>query len=710
MATLERNNTDVGQASKACVVCNAYQPRDGKFLSCFHVICSGCLAESISCDGSVSCLLCKSDTLGSVTLPGVELGRQLIDSSPILNGGDSGKQEFMDVAKGSNTKSSDSVFCDPCRDINIERNASYLCDDCGDLPLCDMHAEKHPKKRVSSGHNLRPRERHDGQHSSSKPAPSAKSKNCLYHAHITVITYCRTCNRCICAECIAAGSHDGHGMENLADAADKQRTRVAEVFKASGFGCHVCVPDTKGRNSDADNSTVVTVVDANTATTSRPNDDLDRLMSAEHLLKLVGQHIAMVTDDACTASKTVTERFHKIEEMMKRQRDKLLNDIDHLLWTQLDLLEAKKKRLESLLHRQNASDNVVTHLISPTICPEVLLNMAERVVENILNVSKDLEVEQNIVHPSLVFVDPGIVDDIEEIVQEVAHIREGVRPDISKSVLEVKRGVLKVGRGRVVVKLFDYTGQRIPIDQAIPDISSTVILPSGASKKVAVDSEESDSSALVIPISSPTTGKLILEISHRGLVSRSIITVSAPGMSFDPQKCQECITLSDNKKVATMGGGTRTREIPSVIATDGFDSGHHEWSVRVIKGNIEGKHVALGLVRTRSGGNFNTDHHLLAEKPTLYGNWGITGDAQHMRNIWDNYRPYYFKCGSDMEVVRDGDILEFTLDCHSQTLRCVNQRTKQANAIYYINFTQPLHPAVQFTVEGQSVEFLPENQ
>ena len=62
----------------------------------------------------------------------------------------------------------------------------------------------------------------------------------------------------------------------------------------------------------------------------------------------------MVTEKASTASKTATERFDKIEKMVKQQRERILNDIDHRLWMQLDPLEAKKSRLEYLLQRQAA--------------------------------------------------------------------------------------------------------------------------------------------------------------------------------------------------------------------------------------------------------------------------------------------------------------------------------------------------------------------
>ena len=418
MASLERNNADAALASKACIVCNAYQPRNGKFLSCFHVICAGCLAESMSRDGSVSCLLCKSDTSAKVT--GVDLGRQLISSAPILNGGDP-DNKIGDTSAESMTPITVSGFCDPCLDMDVERNASHQCDDCADLPLCEMHAAKHPKKRASSGHRVRA---HDGRTSSSQDRPSTVSKHCMYHAHCVVVTYCQTCRQCVCAECIAAGSHDGHPVESLASAGDKQRARVVEVFYASGLGDQVSTPATNDRNSAAAISTVATAI---TSTRTTHTSACDKVRSAEDLLEVVQQDIAMMTEEASTASKIAAERFDKIEEMLKCQREQVLQDIDQRLWTQLDPLETKKTRLESLIHRRNTVVDVVTRLTSPTICPEVLLNAAERVVENTLAVSKDLKDEQEVSPPASIFVISEPLDGIHKHLQEAVQVHNGDR-------------------------------------------------------------------------------------------------------------------------------------------------------------------------------------------------------------------------------------------------------------------------------------------
>ena len=680
MASLETSDNAAGQANTACIVCDVYQPRDGKFLSCFHVICAGCLAECISRADLVSCSICKSNT--SMKVAGVGLGQQLIDCSPILtvvdtSGGD------VDTASERHTELSDSPFCDPCLDMDVERIASHQCDDCADLPLCEMHAAKHPKKRASAGHCVRAR---GGQNSPPKPVPTAVSKRCIYHTHCVIFTYCQTCRRCICAECIAAGSHDGHTVENLASASDKQRKRMAEALTATDLGQIASVPSLH----EVDNITPHAEYDGNPK-------------AAGELLNVVEQIIADVTDEGATASKMAIKIFDEIEEMLKRQRRLVLNDIDQQVWTQLQALEDKKKRLESLLHRQTTAVDVVTRLTSPTICHDVLLEAAESAVANIFVLSEYLEKERTLSPTPFLFVAEATLDDIRESLQNVTRICSVSRTDITKSVFEGQPPEMPAGcESRVVAKLFDSSGGRIPPNQQIPAISSTIILPSGTRQAVDVVSSESDSSKLVIPVSAPSRGKLTVELSYNGLSCSLTLSVS-PGMIFDPEKCDESIVLSENNRLAALGEGAGNFPNATVIAREGFSAGHHEWSFKIIKGIVDHYGVCVGVTSTPTDGNYSSNEDFYGEKATGFGYWNAYGEAYK----WQVQDPFYGRVQSaDMEPVADGDIMAFTLDWDTQVLRCINQRTKQAKEIADIKCIRPLHPAVKFDSPGQRVEFL----
>ena len=719
---------------KACIICKTDQPRNGKFLSCLHVVCAGCLGECTSRDGSVSCLLCKSNT--SAKVAGVELGKQLADSSDWLCGDEAGKGDTASAAGDGNGASTEVAFCDPCNDMDVEKEANHECIDCECLPMCESHAEKHLKKRAYSGHRVNVRERRT---SSSQRTSWSASKRCMYHSKCNAITFCQTCSQCICAECIDAGSHEGHQVESLASAAAKQRRRVAEVFQAAGLATAAnitaVVPLATATAMTITGTTLATVTNSTASATAgisstiatnsatltaetspmTPASSLDtapvnnvanvvnkETIPTDELLAAIDRSIAMVTEEAGTASKTATEKFDEIEKIVKQQRERILNDIDHRLWAQLDPLEDKKNRLESLLQRQAAVVKVATRLSSPSVCPEGVLQVADTVIENALSIAQDLQAEQATECPPLLFIEPAALDGIQSHLEEVVQVRDGVRMDISKSSVELPDPQLQVGReGRVVVKLADVCGREILKNQPIPDITSAVILPSGTRQAVQVSSPDSNSSKLVIPISTATPGTITLELSSHGMSFQSRIPVS-PGIFFDPRKCHQGIVLSNNNRIATRGPDEAC--IYTVLTSNGYVAGCHEWSVRVIEGIINGKGVAVCVTTVPSDGNYNSTLLFFGGKATGGRGWNAHGLAIKYQPT----SPFYTRDESaGMQKVCNGDVLVFTLDCDARTLQCLNQRTQQAAKFTEIDCSQPLYPAVVLHNEGLSVEILP---
>ena len=664
MASWERRDT-ADLARKACIVCKAFQPRDGKFLSCMHIICAGCLNECKNRDGSISCSICKSST--SAKIAGVDLSTQLASSALFWNEDNADKSD-QSPAAGGTIQSDNTAFCDSCIDNDVQEEASHLCEDCN-LPFCNSHVEKHLKKRAYSGHRVRAR------WGSNASAPSQRvqfeSKHCMFHGQCNVVTFCQTCCLCICGECIAVGSHEGHQVGSLASVAEEQRSVVIEVLKETGLGGNVPSAAAATNIEDAQGTTI----------------------AAEELLEAVQNDITMVIEEARAASQTTTERFDEIEKIVKRERERALTEIDQRLWKQLDPLEGKKQRLDCLLNRQATVMEVATGITSPGSSDVGVLQVASTVVENLLEVSTGLREERDVDLPSYLFVKPANLDGIKDLLKRTVQIHDRVRIDISKSTVEVPVQGLLVGRaGRVVVKLAGSTGRSMPSDQPVPEVKAEIVSPSGVRRPVNVSSLDSDSSRLVIPICAAEPGDLTLELAIHGTSCRFKIKVMVE-VSFNPSASSSKVMFSDDNHVATLCG---TVDDGCAVATHEFTAGRHEWSMKVSSGDFmnTGDGFFIGVEGSPMAWDENNDSVL----PNILG-WRLDGIAILMKEtVPEEVKP------AKMQPIQNGDVLQFTLDYDAREFQCVNKRTQEAKKFTDIDYTRPQYPYVCMRVPSQCVE------
>ena len=667
MASSERRDT-ADLARKACIVCKAFQPRDGKFLSCMHIICAGCLNECKNRDGSISCSICKSST--SAKIAGVDLSTQLASSALFWNEDNADKSDQSPVAGGT-IQSDNTAFCDSCIDNDVQEEASHLCEDC-DLPFCNSHVEKHLKKRAYSGHRVRAL-----RWGSSASAPSQRaqfeSKHCMFHGQCNVVTFCQTCCLCICVECIAVGSHEGHQVGSLASAAEEQRSVVTEVLKETGLGGNVPSAAAATNIEDAQGTTI----------------------AAEELLEAVQNDITMVTEEARAASQTTTEIFDEIEKIVKRERERALTEIDQHLWKQLDPLEGKKQRLDCLLNRQATVMEVATGITSPRSSDVGVLQVASTVVENLLEVSTDLREERDVNLPSFLFVKPANLNGIKDLLKRTAQIHDGVRIDISKSTVEVPvQGLLVGHEGRVVVKLADSTGRFMPSDQPVPEVKAEIILPSGVRRPANASSLDSDSSRLVIPICAYEPGDLTLELAIHGTSCRFKIKVMGE-VSFNPSESSSEVVLSNDNHVATLRD-TVDDKIGCAVATHEFTAGRHEWSMKVINGDFMNtdERFFIGVGESPMAWDENDESVL----PKILC-WRLDGIAVLIKETGqEQVKP------AKMQPIQNGDVLQFTLDYDAREFQCVNKRTLEAKKFTDIDCTHPQYPSVCMGAPGQCVE------
>ena len=73
----------VWQRALSCVVCNVFQPANGKILACLHVICATCAADEVTREkNSIKCCLCSHVTVHSASA--VPIAEELVPCVPKL--------------------------------------------------------------------------------------------------------------------------------------------------------------------------------------------------------------------------------------------------------------------------------------------------------------------------------------------------------------------------------------------------------------------------------------------------------------------------------------------------------------------------------------------------------------------------------------------------------------------------------------------------
>ena len=631
------------QSRKACVACGKYQPPTGKFLACLHIVCHGCLADSTTRDGSFTCLICPVITRPQMA--GVELCRQLVDSAPFLSGPESQAADELSVSG-----SSEATVCEPCNDIDIEEIASHQCDDCDGLPLCRLHADKHTKRKHSLDHRVLKRPDFG---SSLSARPATASKVCMHHTKYNVVTYCQSCKQCVCERCIASGGHEGHIMESLAAAAAKLRAKVQQ-FVESGPLTSLSSTSASGRR------------------------DADSFTDTEALLSSIDADISIVREEAEAVSKLATERFDEMEKMLKDERNRTMNEIDHRLWKQLDPLEEQKQHLESLRERQATVQDLSSSVLALRTPNESLLRISGVVIEYLQTLSKDLREFESPAPPRF-FAKLEPLATVQENFKRAVQLCDSTYFDLSNSRLAPKQQ-LYVGTGsQVAVFMYDLCGRRLRYDprKKIPAVLCSITSPSGAKTGVIAVSRLQRYVSLDIAITPKEPGVHMIDLVNSVTEVRLPMTAVC-GVCFDASKCHDSVMLSNDHTVATVA----QEGWCNVLATTGYTNGRHTWNLRLKQtGGV------TGVTSCPRDGNYNNENAFFGEQATAGAVWWSDGKAflDGGRCEAGEFKRGWFAAG---------DVLAFTLDCDRRSLQCLNRRTNESRTIPNVNCTQSLYPCV----------------
>ena len=341
----------------SCILCDKYQPGDGKLLHCSHIMCVGCLKDSITRDGSVRCLLCP-DAPTKSRVSGVDLIKQLISCSQYLYPNESAEvslksdatstgsgcaaSTFSSADNGASSAAQSTLYCNACDENDVTIEASHQCVDCDGLPLCEKHAERHPKTRLNAGHHV---------------TLCTSQERCLLHPRYDIIAFCRTCDDTLCPQCQHT-SHGDHDVIDLRTAVEEKHSHLKRSCRESGLDAIM-----QAGVSEKGSSTLVP--------------------TKSGLLESVTKALGDIEVEAEAASVIINDTFDAIESLVSETRETCLRFVDRKLWKESKPLELARRRLALLEQKEATMRCLVVRTKCPDSNPVHEIRATRHVLENL---------------------------------------------------------------------------------------------------------------------------------------------------------------------------------------------------------------------------------------------------------------------------------------------------------------------------------------
>ena len=636
----------------SCAKCDILQPENGKVLGCFHIICPGCATDSL--DPESNCIKCSF--CGDVTEPlvnGIPLVEQLPSCEPSLyNSADTTAQLIAAATGGGQERR----LCDLCEE-GSEGEATHSCERCNGTFLCAKHAESHSRRRLFTGHVVELLS--GGQRRGKVSTLGAESARCFFHKNSDVVNFCTTCSHAVCAECMSSGGHDGHTMQSLLSAAQKERSSVK------------ILAESMSESTDA-----------------TPTSPLKAISS---LIEAASQEMEEMREEVKIASTVVTDTFGHIESVLQKKRQELLQKIDETHWQQLEVSESRQQRLYRLEETHTTLVQLTESLTRGEMRETEVFRSAGMLKKGLGKMKSDLLTAQAPQSRTRITAMPSTANirQIEDDIISMMRVTEASIFDVTKSVVTIPDDVYACEEFSALITLPIHT------DTPTAVVTATCIAPSAKRTDAAITwtsatpRTETAFSALIKPMEE---GVYTLEIRDSADRVKSVKFTSAQprAVALDPQKCSRLVTVSNNKMTATHTG-TEDGYV-GVAALHGYTTGKHSWNVRVCKGTVRGRVLAIGVTvlpgtgdYNRSGPFFETEHHYY---------WCTSGVSRARPSGQVNHCP----------EMQDGDTVTLTLDCDNATLELHHHPTNKRHTITGVDCSQPLYPGFCMKTRDQKVE------
>ena len=201
-----------------CAFRKTDKPRDGKFLKCLHLACGRCVKHGKDDSSRIKCVLCKSSSPCD----------QLADCQPILYNSVTSISDDESLAPQRKRRMPDRIMCYACNVSDENTDATHRCTVAHCLqPSCDDHAIRHPSTGFARGHVVTKLSENTEQF------VEQVDRTTRYFAHPgeAITLYCAPCNVPICATCVNAEAHNGHGIHSLKSAANQPRADLSRALE-----------------------------------------------------------------------------------------------------------------------------------------------------------------------------------------------------------------------------------------------------------------------------------------------------------------------------------------------------------------------------------------------------------------------------------------------------------------------------------------------
>ena len=448
-----------------CAVCDTADLRRPKLLtSCLHPVCSECVRDLVTCEGTIKCPTCQK-----VTTPR-PAGVNALDALPDYFGwtkltpaaAETAEDNEDSSCHGKTPSTGKRRVCDECIP-GQEGDAVSFCRECQAF-LCQEHAQAHPRSRRTAQHKVDRlteagvnaheedllRKKDHGHEDSGAVWSSAPLPVCPLHSPRPLSKFCTQCRALLCERCLEVSgqcpkavtsarytfSHKSrqHRLKESTDYGEEQRQKVRKHLFSS-----------------------------NTAST---------VEQARTRLGFIRQRIANTNSMNGRASAKITATADQLVELVRIEERKLQEAVDATCWKALKKLEMLEQKVSASLESSQHCSHLTAEAIE-SLSPVEFLQVSDH-LRKALDICKRLPWETDYVHQLFMWFE-----------SDVKAIEDAVGSGLGR----VATGFARLWKGSVELSCKEvHCMEEVEVIVTLPDSSESCFLT--------VDEENSDDEGL----------------------------------------------------------------------------------------------------------------------------------------------------------------------------------------------------------------------